>query len=569
MIKPHPTEPHPSLASARFFGSITFLTVLLTMSIAFCTLIPPLVWWHPYDTAVTVHLSDLWSFIKQADIPRLATNKIGDLALYPLRLLAALIDATPPGDLVMPFALRFAVACAVGAATARPVFRRVRDASPKRISALHVNGPRPLWGPSGAGYLNATLQPLRRQTGDGIFLAPGTRLPLVTETEGVLLMGPPGSGKSVIAEGLMRQALTRRDRVLALDVKGQLSKRFARYKPLVFDLAGANSVVWAIGRDLLDDADSDEFAASLIPDSRDPVWAEGSRLILSAIVQHLQSERGQKWGWRDLHAMLSKPPGDLEYVIRTIAPEVAAMVMTRGEDPATFVLSLMFNLIAHVGSAARRFAKLEQNGAPSRSLRAWAVAGQWRRPIILRYDLQRRERSAAFVKLVLRVLAGTILGGDVEDEHDWHIWLFLDEVSRIGIDKCPAITDLAALGRSRGVRTVVTVQSPAQLKESEAFRENFGLQIICGLAPGESAQRVAKEWVAQRTIREADQPANADRQPREWTIPPITVSEYQSDLGLKFNLWGRPFIRAAVLGLADIPINDWPIHRWLPRKPQA
>lgn len=569
MIKPHPTEPHPSLASARFFGSITFLTVLLTMSIAFYTLIPPLVWWHPYDTAVTVHPSDLWSFIKQANIPRLATNKIGELALYPLRLLAALIDATPPGDLVMPFALRFAVACAVGAATARPVFRRVRDDSPKRISALHVNGPRPLWGPSGARYLNATLQPLRRQTGDGIFLAPGTRLPIVTETEGVLLMGPPGSGKSVIAEGLMRQALTRRDRVLALDVKGQLSKRFARYKPLVFDLAGANSVVWAIGRDLLDDADSDEFAASLIPDSRDPVWAEGSRLILSAIVQHLQSERGQKWGWRDLHAMLLKPPGDLEYMIRTIAPEVAAMVMTRGEDPATFVLSLMFNLIAHVGSAARRFAKLEQNGAPSRSLRAWAVAGQWRRPIILRYDLQRRERSAAFVKLVLRVLAGTILGGDVEDEHDWHIWLFLDEVSRIGIDKCLAITDLAALGRSRGVRTVVTVQSPAQLKESEAFRENFGLQIICGLAPGESAQRVAKEWVAQRTIREADQSANADRQPREWTIPPITVSEYQSDLGLKFNLWGRPFIRAAVLGLADIPIIDWPIHCWLPRKPQA
>src|SRR5882672_9591774 len=105
-------------------------------------------------------------------------------------------------------------------------------------------------------------------------------------------------------------------------------------------------------------------------------------------------------------------------------------------------------------------------------------------------------------------------------------------------------------------------QSPAQLKESEAFRENFGLQIICSLAPGESAQRVAKDWVAQRTVREAASPAGADQRPQEWTIPPITVSEYQSDLGLKFNLWGRPFIRAAVLGLADIPIIDWPMHRW-------
>ncbi len=567
MIKRHPTEPHPSLASARLFSNMTFLAVLLTMSIVFCTVMSPLVWWHPNDTAVTVHLSDLWWFIQQAKIPHLETYQIGDLALYPLRLVASLIGAMPPSDLVMPFVLRFAVACAIAAAAARPVFRRVRDASPKRIAALHVNGPRPMWGPQGAAHLTATFHPLRRQTGDGIFLAPGTRLPIVTEQEGILMMGPPGSGKSVIAEGLMRQALARRDRVLALDVKGQLAARFARYRPLVFDLAQANSVVWAIGRDLLDDADADEFAASLIPDSRDPVWAEGSRLILSAIIQHLQAERGGRWGWRDLHDMLAKPPGELEHMIRRIAPDVAGMIMTRGEEPATFVLSLQFNLIAHVGATARRFAKLERDGARPQSLRAWATAGRWRRPIILRYDLQRRERSAAFVKLVLRILAGTILGGDVEDEHDWRIWLFLDEVARIGIDKCPAITDLAALGRSRGVRTVVTVQSPAQLKESEAFRENFGLQIVCGLAPGESAQRVAKEWVAQRTVRDARVPAHADQRPQEWTIPPISVSEYQSDLGLKFNLWGHPFIRAAVLGLADIPIIDWPMHRWLPRKP--
>lgn len=566
MTKPHPTEPHPSLAGARIFSRITFLAALLTMSIVFCKVMPPRAWWHPYDAAVTVHLSDLWSFIKQTKIPDLETYGIGDLALYLLRLVAALIEAMPPSDLVMPFVLRFAVACAIATAAARPVFRRVRDASPKRIAALHVNGPRPLWGPSGAAYLNATFEPHRRQTGDGIFLAPGTRLPIASEKEGILMMGPPGSGKSVIAEGLMSQALARRDRVLALDVKGQLAARFARYQPLVFDLAGANSVVWAIGRDLQDDADADEFAASLIPDSRDPVWAEGSRLILSAIIQHLQSERGQRWGWRELNDMLAKPPGELEHMIRRIAPEVAAMIMTRGEEPATFVLSLQFNMIAHVGATARRFAKLERDGGRPRSLRAWAVAGQWRRPIILRYDLQRRDRSAAFVKLVLRILAGTILGGDVEDERDWRIWLFLDEVARIGIDKCPAITDLAALGRSRGVRTIVTVQSPAQLKESEAFRENFGLQIICSLAPGESAQRVANDWVAQRTVRDAASPARADQRPQEWTIPPISVSEYQSDLGLKFNLWGRPFIRAAVLGLADIPIIDWPIHRWLPRK---
>ena len=94
----------------------------------------------PYDAAVTVHLSDLWALIQQAKVPHLATTRIGELAEYPLRLMAALIDAMPPGDLVMPFVLRRAVACAIGVAAARSVFRRVRDASPKCIAA-------PLWGP--------------------------------------------------------------------------------------------------------------------------------------------------------------------------------------------------------------------------------------------------------------------------------------------------------------------------------------------------------------------------------------------------------------------------------------
>jgi hypothetical protein len=157
MIKRYPTEPQPSLASARLFSSMTFFAVLLAMSVVFCTVMSPLASWHPYDAVVTVHLSDLWSFIQQTKIPRLQSYKIGDLALFPLRLVAALIDAMPPSDLVMPFVLRFVAAGAIAAAAARPVFRRVRDASPKRISALHVNGPRPMWGPSGSACLNATF----------------------------------------------------------------------------------------------------------------------------------------------------------------------------------------------------------------------------------------------------------------------------------------------------------------------------------------------------------------------------------------------------------------------------
>ena len=564
----HPTEPYPSLASARLWSTLVFLGVLLIVCAALFVLLPPVVWSHRADMPVTFNPPDLWLVIRQTVIPPLGSMSLGDIVSYPLKVAAALSNQVPWSALVMPLSLRVVIAIVIATAAAKPVFARVREISPKRITARHVNGARPMRGRWGTSYLHQVWAPLRRQTGDGLLLAPGAKLPIVTEKQGILLVGQPGSGKSVILEGLLWQALARRDRVVVLDVKGGLATRIARYKPMVFSLSGPASVVWAIGQDLLTDADADEFAASLIPESKDPVWSEGSRLILAALVLYLGKRHDRRWGWRQLYKMLMQPPDKLEKIIEKVAPEVSNMIKTRGEEPATFILSLLFNLIAHVGATARRFAGMENAGARRVSLRAWATATTWRRPIVLRYDLQRRERSANFVKLTLRLLAGTLLGDEVEDGRDARVWLYLDELTRIG--RSDALIDLVSLGRSRGVRSVVSLQSPAQLRDtygeagSEALRENFGLQIICALPPGDNARRIANEWVAPRTVCEAG-PIPQGNTRREWTIPPISPAEYAADFGLRFDLRGRPYIRAAVLGLGDIPVLDWPLHRWPPK----
>ena len=409
----HPTEPYPSLVSARFWSTLVFLGVLLIAGAALFVLLPPVVWSHRADMPVTFNPPDLWLVIRQTVMPPLGSISLGDIVSYPLKVAAALSNQVPWSVLVLPLSLRVVVAIVIATAAAKPVFARVREVSPKRITARHVNGPRPMRGRWGTSYLNQAWAPLRRQTGDGLLLALGARLPIVTEQQGILLVGQPGSGKSVILEGLLWQALARRDRVVALDVKGRLATRIAKYKPIVFSLSGPASAVWAIGQDLLTDVDADEFAASLIPESKDPVWSEGSRLILAALVLYLGKHHGRRWGWRHLYNTLTQPPEKLEEIVRKVAPEVANMIQTRGEEPATFILSLLFNLTAHVGATARRFARMENAGARRVSLRAWAAATTWRRPIVLRYDLQRRDRSANFVKLALRLLAGTLLGDEV------------------------------------------------------------------------------------------------------------------------------------------------------------
>ena len=564
----HPTELHPSLVSARFWSVLVFLGLLLIASAALFLLVPPVVWSHRADIFVTFYPADLWLTIKQTTIPPLQSMSLGNIVSYPFRVAAAFAAMPTWSVLAIPIALRVGVAVVIAASAARLVFSRVREVSPRQISARHVAGPKPMRGQWGAIHLNQVWAPLRRQTGDGLRLAPGVKLPIVTEQQGIFLVGQPGAGKSVIFEGLLRQALERKDRVVALDVKGGLENRIAAFKPVVVGLSGPSSVVWAIGEDLLTDADADEFAASLIPESKDPVWSEGSRLILAAMVLYLAKRYGRQWGWRYLYHLLNQPLERQERIVRRVAPEVANMIQQRGEEPATFILSLLFNLTAHVGATVRRFARMENARARRMSLREWATATGWRRPIVLRYDLQRRERSANFVKFALRLLAGTLLGDEVEDGRDARVWLFLDEITRIG--RSDALIDLVSLGRSRGVRSVASLQSPAQLRDvygeagAEALRENFGLQIVCALSPGDNARRISNDWVAARTVCEFG-PVGQKGARREWTTPPISPAEYAADFGLRFDLWGQPYIRAAVLGLGDIPVLDWPLHRWLPK----
>ena len=405
-----------------------------------------------------------------------------------------------------------------------------------------------------------------RRTGRGAELAPDLIIPRQRETEGVLLAGRPGSGKSVILEGLMGQALARGARVVALDVKGKLAERLKGFGPNVLGLSSKDSVLWDIGRDLVDDADADEFAACLIPDSRDPVWSEGSRLVLSAIVQSLQGRYDKDWGWVELNKCLSLSVEKLEPIIFDYAPSIAELLGAR-ENPPSFIVSLVFNLASHVSATASRFAKMEKQGSERLSLRDWAKSTDGRqRPLIMQYDFQRRDRSAALMRLTLRVLSGALLGDETPDGIDSDTWIFLDELTRIGPSK--PVEELASLGRSRGVRTVISVQSPAQLTDvygaagAEALRENFAIQIVCAMPQGANAQRVSKDWIGDRIVQEPDYLVRPDQKPQTWTLPALSREEIAGELGLKYDLWGRLIIRAAVITGGNVSVLNWPLNRW-------
>ena len=186
------------------------------------------------------------------------------------------------------------------------------------------------------------------------------------------------------------------------------------------------------------------------------------------------------------------------------------------------------------------------------------------RVAILRLEYDRETQSAALLKLALRCVQASVLGADVADGEDHAIWLGLDELPRF----CDAqtIERLVALGRSRGVRILAALQTPAQLRReigadaATALLGNFGIQIITRMAPGPDRKEVAESWLGPRTVSWQD-PAT-DKGPGPIQVKDIDVlseAELTGRLGKFYRLGGRPFIRAAVTGFEHVPILDWPV----------
>jgi hypothetical protein len=425
----------------------------------------------------------------------------------------------------------------------------------------------PLYGKLAIAHANDELQDWRAASSDGVKLHPDLVLPLQAETENFMISGRPGSGKSVIAEGLAAAAVARGDRVLAVDVKGGLRQRVLTWRrgvrPIELGLAADVDSVWDIGADMATGALIDELGAHLIQPSRDPMWADGTRQIFAGLIRSLRAKHGAAWGWGTLDKLLGLSVGEIEALVRPVAAKAAQLLRTSEDgQPNNTTLSLVITLIASVGALVETLAQVEKRARRRVSLSKWAAGDLPARPIILRHDLARKSASNAVLGAMVQVFSRILLGPVVPDGIDHRLWIFLDELSRLKVD----IDDLVSLGRSRGVRVVATVQSRSQISRdigedaAKALFANFHFKILCGAAPGSEAVDMSDE-IGMRTVRERaqqGQPAPAPYQIR--VLEPSTIS---GKLGTRFTWTGRRVIRAAIMGFEHIIIVDWPVP-WKP-----
>ncbi len=311
---------------------------------------------------------------------------------------------------------------------------------------------------------------------DGIFVHPGIRIPETLEVRSFSLVGSPGSGKTTVLNGMVDQAIQRGDRSLIFDFKGDFTERIPDGKKIILSPWDARAVRLALGADVSTEVQARLLSECLIPiNPRDtqPMWGNASRAILRAELHKLMAERRETWGFHELgEALLADilcPDSDqvVQTLVKRYNPEASRIVQ---DLTSKTTLSVLIDQSAALGDTillSRFDRELKKAGRPFLSLRSYLSVYPREKgnplPVILPVHPDSRTLTSAFVSAVFTLSSSIVTNFPDAKPNARRIWFILDEVPQAG--RIPPITDFLVTARSKGCRTVLGFQTPAQVAE--------------------------------------------------------------------------------------------------------
>jgi hypothetical protein len=354
----------------------------------------------------------------------------------------------------------------------------------------------------------------------GLFIA-GVELSRRRESEHIMVIGLPGYGKTTgLFLPTLDQVSERGDRVILHDPKGDLTA--ARYQESTCVLLGpwdARARLWDISADIADPALVDEFATALChADARaagqNLSFHIGAALLLGGLIKARMAD-GQDWSWTTLAEDLALMPQALiqraaqgDALVRQAMPTVFSHPdgeLTRGESASLSILGISGRMI-------QQFAAVERGDAAGRrfSLRRWLLgsADTDIQTVILNNNAQFKSSAAAIFGAMLKFVASLAASAALSEQSAdaAGLWFLLDEARQLGPAGLSAVTTLAEVGRSRGVRVVLGLQDASQLtaevgaEQATPMLSVQGMQIYTRVA-APSATTIAESLGEREVLR--------------------------------------------------------------------
>lgn len=379
----------------------------------------------------------------------------------------------------------------------------------------------------------------RRYRGGGLFLAPGVQMDLPRETEGIALIGAPGSGKTVVYRNILNQILERSkfaademadgatvddlellpDKIIQLCVKGDFTAQWPDDEFMLLaphdtgvrigkdQKAYRIGYAWDIGKDLRGIPAARDFADRVVKPTNEPVWGEAARAIVAGAIITLQRTMDTNWTWVDLYRILKLDAEDLHSILAEHYGPAAKFVQVQKGTPTRTTSSYLANIETGVFPLVEALASAWHNYPKSAyiSLTEWILdEAPKKRVLILQRSGEVLKISEAWQAAVVSTLAKFVASPRLPESKKRRIWMSLDEAAQV-FQKDDGFLQVSEVGRSKGFCTILGLQVTAQVKEawSEAQMESLEAMIRTVVYFRVSAGKFA-ETLAEHVIGSSD-----------------------------------------------------------------
>jgi hypothetical protein len=381
----HPLTPRKSWHGPAMAGTAIGLLVGAA-SVSVGMALPPEVWNSYADTSAQADVAFFADLLDSLVHNALTRRTFLDRVTGILELPGALVESLQRLDLALPVGARLGCALAGGGLAGHSVFSTLLSRQLARPAVQHVAGARLLTDRAARRMLRRAWFEKYNSAADGVELLKGLVLPRRLEAEHLLLLGGTGAGKTTILQQLIASAESKGDRMLILDVKGDMTAFLPTAHFALLSLEDDRSARWVPGLDFITHNDADELAIEFIAATSDPSWSSGARQVLAAAVRLLQAEAHQNrraWTWTDLYDLIRHPIEELYALLAPFDATAAGFIDITREATQKTALSFHLVMLSNVLQPLRALASMGRGG-PAFSIRRWMLGKDSRRALIVR-----------------------------------------------------------------------------------------------------------------------------------------------------------------------------------------
>ena len=288
---------------------------------------------------------------------------------------------------------------------------------------------------------------------------------------GLCIMGSPGKGKSVLINRIIAQIPTDENtKTIVIDVKGEFVEKF--YNPetdYILCPADLRSVKFQLRDMIRTHIDAGVIADILVADDKqtqDPHWVAAARAVMEGI---LIKASKSKLSNREIFEMISEPEklselkedDDIRFIVGNYLKINDAGVVDK--ETSSILTSL-----ARKAKVLQYLKYLDQLDNDSIEFKEWLSNGKGGKLFLLATDNLSRVFSPLY-GVIASYLISSIL--EMSDNKKLNFYFVLDELPRLGKALGENLEKALAVGRSKGIKIIMAMQSYSQIKKEFGEKE--------------------------------------------------------------------------------------------------